>query len=245
MLNVCALELITGACPVHDWWKWTTCNTGAGQKTQTALLTHSWALLMPHPLVYVVLPLKRIPLCYKMFALKHWIVQCWMKDSSDHDAPLVLWTPVNLLKNRDMLLFLMRDRQPQQPQGRTPVPSTHHSFLSVSWWVSLQKNKEWLFQLMMKHLEGSLRNICMINLPHVFTNTQALQKPHCGEKGQKGCFVNIQKGKCVLLVLQDGSLHEVSKAGWRALLQQPSYGIMLPKSFRLLTFSAQFLVLIS
>lgn len=158
---------------------------------------------------------------------------------------MVLWSLINLLKHRDMLLFLMRNRQPQQPQGRTSIPSSHHSFLPVSWWVSLQKNKEWLFQLMMKHLEGSLQNICRMNLPHVFTNTLALQKSHCGEKGQMGCFVDIQKGKLVLLVLQDGSLREISKAGWRALLQQPSYGIMLPKSFRLLTFSAQFLVLVS
>lgn len=172
-------------------------------------------------------------------------MRCWVKDGSDHDAPLVPWTVVNLLRRSDTLLFLMRNRQPQQLQGRTPVPSSHHSFLSVIWWVSLQKNKKWLFQLMMKHLEGLLRNICRINLPHVFTNTLALQKPHRGEKGQTGCFVHIQKGKCVLLVLQDGSLHEISKAGWRALLHQPSYGIKLPKSFRLLTFRAQFLVLIS
>lgn len=66
---------------------------------------------------------------------------------------------------------------------------------------------------MMKHLEGSLRNICRINLPHVFTNMLALQKPHCGEKGQMRCFVHIQKGKCVLLVLQDASLNEIDKAG--------------------------------
>lgn len=134
----------------------------------------------------------------------------------DHDAPSVLWRAVNLLKHGDMLLLPMRNRQAQQPQGRTPIPSSHHSFLSVSWWVSLQKNEEWLFQLMMKLLEGSLRNTCRINLPHVFTNTLALQKPHCGEKGQTGCFVHSWRGKCVLLVLQDASLHETSKAGWRA-----------------------------
>lgn len=52
-----------------------------------------------------------------------------------------------------------------------------------------------------------------MNLPHVFANTLALQKPHCGEKGQMGCFVHIQKEKLVLLVLQDGSLDEISKAG--------------------------------
>lgn len=65
MFNVCASELITGACLVHDYSKWTTCNSGAGQKNQTALLAHSWALLKTHLLVYVVLPLKKIPYAIK------------------------------------------------------------------------------------------------------------------------------------------------------------------------------------
>lgn len=202
MLDVCASELITGACLLLDWPKWTTCNTGAGRKSRQLCL-HTAGYSRCHISWYMLCCFKKkSPLCYKRRALKHRIVRCWVKDGSDHDAPLVPWTVVNLLKHSDTLLFLMRNRQPQQLQGRTPVPSSHHSFLSVSWWVSLQKNKEWLFQLMMKHLEGLLRNICRINLPHVFTNTLALKKPHRGEKGQTGCFVHIQKGKCVLLVFK-------------------------------------------
>lgn len=66
---------------------------------------------------------------------------------------------------------------------------------------------------MVKHLAGSLRNTCRITLPHVFTNTLALQKPQLGQKGQMGCSLQFQEAKRVLLVLQAGSLHEISMAG--------------------------------
>lgn len=66
---------------------------------------------------------------------------------------------------------------------------------------------------MVKHLAGSLRDTCRITLPRVSTNTLAQQKPQLGEKGQTGCFARFQEAKGVLLVLQDGSLHEIPKAG--------------------------------
>lgn len=47
----------------------------------------------------------------------------------------------------------------------------------------------------------------------MFSPTLAWQKPQLGGKGQMGCFVHFQEAKGVLLILQDGSLHEIPKAG--------------------------------
>lgn len=66
---------------------------------------------------------------------------------------------------------------------------------------------------MVKHPTGSLRNTYRTTLPRVFTVCLSWQKPQCGQEGQMGCFVHLQEEKAVLLVLEDGTLHEITKAG--------------------------------
>lgn len=112
---------------------------------------HSWCHISWYTLWVVFV---KIPLCYKTQALKHRIDSIGWRTAVTmmHRGTVVSYKP---LAAQGHVAVSNEKQTTSATKGRTPIPSSHHSFLPVSWWVSLQKNKEWLFQLMMKHLEGS------------------------------------------------------------------------------------------
>lgn len=74
MLDVCASELITGACLLLDWPKWTTCNTGAGRKSRQLCL-HIAGYSRCHISWYMLCCFKKkSPLCYKIHATLNFAV---------------------------------------------------------------------------------------------------------------------------------------------------------------------------